>query len=138
MVLTSSRRFSHRPQGLSSRISLSSSESSPLSLGDLRSLSMLLPPDITTTNLHHNYERKVNKYLTDVFYTKTLGIFSKYTFSRNHIIQGWYTRRHCCFLRNHYSLHGTIYLLTCSRILKFNYLSTTSDNIQCLECTYSW
>lgn len=34
---TSSRRFSHLPQGLSSRISLSSSESSPLSRGDLRS-----------------------------------------------------------------------------------------------------
>lgn len=34
---TSSRRLSHLPQGLSSRISLSSSESSPLSRGDLLS-----------------------------------------------------------------------------------------------------
>lgn len=40
--LTSSLRFSHRPHGLSSRISLSSSESSPLSLGDLCSESLLL------------------------------------------------------------------------------------------------
>lgn len=40
--LTSSLRFSHRPHGLSSRISLSSSESSPLSLGDLCSDSLLL------------------------------------------------------------------------------------------------
>lgn len=40
--LTSSFRFSHRPHGLSSRISLSSSESSPLSLGDLCSDSLLL------------------------------------------------------------------------------------------------
>lgn len=41
--LTSSRRFTHRPHGLSSNISLSSSESSPLSLGDLRiSVSLLL------------------------------------------------------------------------------------------------
>lgn len=38
---TSSRRLSHRPQGLSSRISLSSSESSPLSRGDLCSGSVL-------------------------------------------------------------------------------------------------
>lgn len=41
-VLTSSFRLSHRPHGLSSRISLSSSESSPLSLGDLCSDSLLL------------------------------------------------------------------------------------------------
>lgn len=40
--LTSSFRLSHRPHGLSSRISLSSSESSPLSLGDLCSDSLLL------------------------------------------------------------------------------------------------
>lgn len=46
-TLTSSRRFSQRPHGLSSKISLSSSESSPLSRGDLRSLSIFLPPDIT-------------------------------------------------------------------------------------------
>lgn len=41
-LLTSSFRFSHRPHGLSSKISLSSSESSPLSLGDLCSDSLLL------------------------------------------------------------------------------------------------
>lgn len=41
MNRTSSRRLSHRPQGLSSRISLSSSESSPLSRGDLCSGSVL-------------------------------------------------------------------------------------------------
>jgi hypothetical protein len=40
--LTSSFRLSHRPHGLSSKISLSSSESSPLSLGDLCSASLLL------------------------------------------------------------------------------------------------
>lgn len=40
--LTSSFRFSQRPHGLSSKISLSSSESSPLSLGDLCSDSLLL------------------------------------------------------------------------------------------------
>ena len=34
LSLTVSLRLSHRPQGLSSRISLSSSESSPLSLGE--------------------------------------------------------------------------------------------------------
>lgn len=69
-VLTSSRRLSQRPQGLSSRISLSSSESSPLSLGDLRSLSMLLPPDITPFSQHHKNKRDhrtVNLYFTDVF-----------------------------------------------------------------------
>lgn len=38
---TSSFRFSQRPHGLSSRISLSSSESSPLSRGDLFSESLL-------------------------------------------------------------------------------------------------
>lgn len=40
--LTSSFRLSHLPHGLSSKISLSSSESSPLSLGDLCSASLLL------------------------------------------------------------------------------------------------
>ena len=34
---TSSRRFCHRPQGLSSKTSLSSSDSSPLSRADLSS-----------------------------------------------------------------------------------------------------
>jgi hypothetical protein len=40
--ITSSLRFSHLPQGLSSNISLSSSDSSPLSLGDLFSVSVVL------------------------------------------------------------------------------------------------
>lgn len=56
-LLTSSRRLSQRPHGLSSRISLSSSESSPLSRGDFRSLSILLPPDITPV-CHYNTQAK--------------------------------------------------------------------------------
>lgn len=48
--LTSSRRFTHRPHGLSSIISLSSSESSPLSFGDfagLKSLILLWLPNMS-------------------------------------------------------------------------------------------
>lgn len=51
-TLTSSRRFNHLPQGLSSNISLSSSESSPLSLGDLCSVSLFIwLPDITNVTI---------------------------------------------------------------------------------------
>lgn len=69
LSLTSSLRFSHLPHGLSSKISLSSSESSPLSRGDLRSFSKLLPPDITPVYQHHNVNRTTTQlnYITPEF-----------------------------------------------------------------------
>ena len=109
-----------------------------------RRLSLLVDAPATRHNTdiqHQNVEQNhhtVDEYLTDVFYKKTLGIFSKYTFSRNHNIQGWIERRHCSFFPNHYSLHDTRYEPFARRIIQLIYLSRSNDNTQRLHWAYSW